>query len=1048
MADDGSIESKSGLTKVVPMPSSERATGKKEEEEEEEQEVEQGEGGIGEASRASESGAEEMKYNVDDGQAIISQAISNVKLRSTDGKYDARNGTFGGHNQTGVTPLLKAKFLHTQAFGSRMVGGHKPGNMATYNAFESVSYIVPDTAEQEQLFMLSDNRARNMQRVLMWVRYGIVGVLVSLLIAGALRVCSIIEKARVKETAKKLDDNDLIGAWLFWVGTSVGMNMVAVFLVLLQPAAASSGIPGLISYLNGVKPVGGVSPITRKPTSFVSLKTMLAKSMGMICSIPSGLCIGPEGPIIHISALVAYHATTLVHYLEHKVLGKKFDNESENERRDFLATGAACGITTAFRAPLAGTLFVVEEAGSFFTTQHLEYTFFSCLVAYWVQWVLGLSMDGEVATGAKFGQSTGYFCNVDNPLNMVAYVLMAVLGGVLGALFNQVVEKLNHCRAHRVNKRGWARVLEVFLLTVLTGSAVIFLPLLSTCRLATRDIMLKDSAGCLPIEDFAQLSYGEVQFDYLYNILDAANQTATAENASDVTLQGRRSRLLAGSSGSSGGGSGGSSNENATGAKLLANLHGVLDRHRVVPEHRDVTHWDTIYLDNAAPYIHVHYEHTYTCGKGSHAFNDMAMLWLNGGVKGVKVLMQRGFPHMISTTTLWIFLGAYFLLASITAGTHVPAGLVVPLLLIGGSFGRLFGVYWMNFKTGLCSTYVTMDSTDANNVMNYGLHPDTWPNYNMYYWSTVYRWIVRDCKLPDPGTFAVIGMASFMGGSGRITVMLAIVMLELTGDAGMIAPVGLVCVLAMLVGNMFNHGLYHGLIPVMNIPFLNSLPSHVMYVTRVVSIMSKDLHYLPQMVLPAELRVLKYRMSLDRKSATFLSHNGFPVVRGPQDMNLVGLLSKDQLLRLLSDLDSPNKVHSLMWKNGKVDLTMYCERSPLSVLKTTTVSRAYEIFRKLGLRHLVVCGYNGRVEGILTRKDLMVYRIVLQKQRDVKLIIKMQDTMRLHLKSRGFYDHSSANPNRRKSHARRMDRHMKRVKIQSSKGESEQFLNRDASVHL
>ena len=54
-------------------------------------------------------------------------------------------------------------------------------------------------------------------------------------------------------------------------------------------------------------------------------------------------------------------------------------------------------------------------------------------------------------------------------------------------------------------------------------------------------------------------------------------------------------------------------------------------------------------------------------------------------------------------------------------------------------------------------------------------------------------------------------MASFMGGSGRISVMLAIVMLELTGDAGLIAPVGIVCILSMLVGNLFNHGLYHGL---------------------------------------------------------------------------------------------------------------------------------------------------------------------------------------------------------------------------------------------
>ena len=42
-----------------------------------------------------------------------------------------------------------------------------------------------------------------------------------------------------------------------------------------------------------------------------------------------------------------------------------------SEARDFMATGAACGICTAFRAPLAGVMFVVEEAATFFTTQHL-----------------------------------------------------------------------------------------------------------------------------------------------------------------------------------------------------------------------------------------------------------------------------------------------------------------------------------------------------------------------------------------------------------------------------------------------------------------------------------------------------------------------------------------------------------------------------------------------------------------------------------------------------------------------------------------------------
>ena len=49
----------------------------------------------------------------------------------------------------------------------------------------------------------------------------------------------------------------------------------------------------------------------------------------------------------------------------------------------------------------------------------------------------------------------------------------------------------------------------------------------------------------------------------------------------------------------------------------------------------------------------------------------MAMLWLNGGVKAVKVLLQRGFPYMLSATCLFIFCVVYFILAAITAGKYL-----------------------------------------------------------------------------------------------------------------------------------------------------------------------------------------------------------------------------------------------------------------------------------------------------------------------------------------------------------------------------------------
>tara|TARA_B100000780_G_scaffold210920_1_gene150829 strand:+ start:17 stop:1267 length:1251 start_codon:yes stop_codon:yes gene_type:complete len=392
-------------------------------------------------------------------------------------------------------------------------------------------------------------------------------------------------------------------------------------------------------------------------------------------------------------------------------------------------------------------------------------------------------------------------------------------------------------------------------------------------------------------------------------------------------------------------------------------------------------------LDNIAehgPYIHIHYEHTYTCGKSSHSYNDMAMLWLNGGAKGVKTLLQRGFPHQISEQTLAVFLVVYFVLAAITSGTHVPAGLVVPMLLIGGSFGRLFGLWWLKIKKGMCENYEVLGD-----------------DYDMYHWAATYRWIVRDCKLPDPGTFAVIGMASFMGGSGRISVMLAIVMLELTGDAGLIAPVGIVCILSMLVGNLFNHGLYHGLIPIMNIPYLNATPAHVMYVSRVSEIMSTKLVVLPQHCTVQQLTVLKKRIDSGR-----VTHNAFPVIANPYQNTLCGLLQLDHLQVLLNDLNSDDTIlnERIRGPDGTIDLTQYCDRSPLTVTSNSTVSRAYEVLRKLGLRHLMVMGRkDGKLCGVLTRKDLMIFKIVEAKELEQKAIVALQRAVRKGLENKKFY---------------------------------------------
>lgn len=54
-----------------------------------------------------------------------------------------------------------------------------------------------------------------------------------------------------------------------------------------------SGIPETKSYLNGVQ-----------LDNFVRLRTLCAKSMSVVFTVSSGLFAGPEGPMVHVGAIV------------------------------------------------------------------------------------------------------------------------------------------------------------------------------------------------------------------------------------------------------------------------------------------------------------------------------------------------------------------------------------------------------------------------------------------------------------------------------------------------------------------------------------------------------------------------------------------------------------------------------------------------------------------------------------------------------------------------------------------------------------------------
>lgn len=89
--------------------------------------------------------------------------------------------------------------------------------------------------------------------------------------------------------------------------------------------------------------------------------------------------VGKEGPMVHTGACIANllgQGGSRKYHLTWKWL-RYFKND--RDRRDMITCGAAAGVAAAFRAPVGGVLFVLEEAASWYPSlsfTHLTFFFF------------------------------------------------------------------------------------------------------------------------------------------------------------------------------------------------------------------------------------------------------------------------------------------------------------------------------------------------------------------------------------------------------------------------------------------------------------------------------------------------------------------------------------------------------------------------------------------------------------------------------------------------------------------------------------------------
>ncbi|KAF4314342.1 Chloride channel voltage gated [Botryosphaeria dothidea] len=185
---------------------------------------------------------------------------------------------------------------------------------------------------------------------------------------------------------------------------------------------------------------------------YLGFRTLIIKTVGLILSVASGLSLGKEGPYVHISTCIGNIACRLF---------SKY-NHNDAKRREVLSASAASGVAVAFGAPIGGVLFSLEEVSYYFPPKTLFRTFFCCIAA-----ALSLKFLNPYGTGKIVLFEVRYLSDW-HFFELIAYVIVGILGGVLGALFIKA-SKLWAQTFRRIPLIKKSPIFEVFLVALLTG---------------------------------------------------------------------------------------------------------------------------------------------------------------------------------------------------------------------------------------------------------------------------------------------------------------------------------------------------------------------------------------------------------------------------------------------------------------------------------------------------------------------------------------------------------------------------------------------------
>lgn len=276
----------------------------------------------------------------------------------------------------------------------------------------------------------------------------------------------------------------------------------------------------------------------------------------------------------------------------------------------------------------------------------------------------------------------------------------------------------------------------------------------------------------------------------------------------------------------------------------------------------------------------------------------------------------------------WLIYGTCvkLILTIVTFGCKVPSGVIIPALDAGALFGRLVGQ------------------------------------------------MISDIS---PGIFAMVGAAAFLAGVSRMTVSLAVIMFELTGEVDYIPPFMIAILTAKWVADSISsESVYDLAQTVLGHPFLD--PEHALNIVR-------DEGSLVEVLIPPAqtMREITVDVGHDCKVSKHLLSSKLSQLksRGLMDAGLV-LVNNDGILHgylAEGELDYAINEPGVLNGSEPVDLlegplSAFVDRTPLTICAKAPMEYAVELFGKLGLRHLIIVEEGtSRVVGVIIKKRLVLY---------------------------------------------------------------------------